>query len=120
MNTYTFYIDELNQIWSRTYIKVDADTKEEAINKCLDEEYSITDAKYLYDTYNIPYIFITRGEFGLYNYGGKDFSDLHKCYSIKQLNQFINETITYAEIKFKSENSQISYMQRLSEINLPY
>ena len=77
-------------------------------------------AKYLYETYNIPYIFITRGEFGLYDYGGKDFSDLHKCYSIKQLNQFINETITYAEIKFKSENSQISYMQRLSEINLPY
>lgn len=77
-------------------------------------------AKYLYETYNIPYIFITRGEFGLYDYGGKDFSDLHKCYSIKQLNQFINETITYAEIKFKSENSQVSYMQRLSDINLPY
>ena len=77
-------------------------------------------AKYLYETYNIPYIFITRGEFGLYNYGGKDFSDLHKCYSIKQLNQFINETITYAEIKFKSENNQVSYMQRLSEFNLPY
>ncbi len=77
-------------------------------------------AKYLYETYNIPYIFITRGEFGLYNYGGKDFSDLHKCYSIKQLNQFINETITYAEIKFKSENSQVSYMQRLSEFDLPY
>ena len=31
MNTYNFYIDELNQIWSRIYIKVDADTKEEAI-----------------------------------------------------------------------------------------
>lgn len=77
-------------------------------------------AKYLYETYNIPYIFITRGEFGLYDYGGKDFSDLHKCYSIKQLNQFINETITYAEIKFKSENNQVSYMQRLSDINLPY
>lgn len=77
-------------------------------------------AKYLYETYNIPYIFITRGEFGLYNYGGKDFSDLHKCYSIKQLNQFINETITYAEIKFKSKNSQVSYMQRLSEFDLPY
>ena len=77
-------------------------------------------AKYLYETYNIPYIFITRGEFGLYNYGGKDFSDLHKCYSVKQLNQFINETITYAEIKFKSENNQVSYMQRLSEFNLPY
>lgn len=77
-------------------------------------------AKYLYETYNIPYIFITRGEFGLYNYGGKDFSDLHKCYSIKQLNQFINETIIYAEIKFKSENNQVSYMQRLSEFDLPY
>ena len=50
MNTYNFYIDELNQIWSRIYIKVDADTKEEAINKCLDGEYLITDAKYLYDT----------------------------------------------------------------------
>ena len=57
-------------------------------------------AKYLYETYNIPYMFITRGEFGLPNYGSKDFTDLHNKYTIKQINQFINETITYVKLKF--------------------
>lgn len=58
-------------------------------------------AKYLYETYDIPYMFITRGEFGLYNYRCKDFADLHDVYTIKQINQFINETITYVTLKFK-------------------
>ena len=58
-------------------------------------------AKYLYETYDIPYIFITRGEFGLPNYHCKDFTDLHDIYTIKEINQFINETITYVTLKFK-------------------
>lgn len=57
-------------------------------------------AKYLFDTYNIPYLFITRGEFGLPNYGSKDFAELHDKYSIKEINQFINETITYVKLKY--------------------
>lgn len=58
-------------------------------------------AKYLYETYDIPYMFITRGEFGLPNYHCKDFTDLHEVYTIKEINQFINETITYVTLKFK-------------------
>lgn len=58
-------------------------------------------AKYLYETYNIPYMFITRGEFGLPNYHCKDFTDLHDIYTIKEINQFINETITYVTLRFK-------------------
>lgn len=57
-------------------------------------------AKYLYETYNIPYLFITRGEFGLPNYGCKDFAELHDKYTIKEINQFIKETITYVKIRF--------------------
>ena len=34
-------------------------------------------AEYLLKTYNIPYLFITRGEFGLSDYECKDFADLH-------------------------------------------
>ena len=67
-------------------------------------------AKYLKDTYNIDYIFITRGEFGLYDYGCKDFSDLHDKYSIEEINQFIDETLTYLTIKDNgtSETNQSS------------
>ena len=57
-------------------------------------------AKYLYDNYNIPYLFITRGEFGLPNYGCKDFAELHDKYSIKEINQFINETLRYVELRY--------------------
>lgn len=57
-------------------------------------------AKYMYDNYNIPYLFITRGEFGLPNYGCKDFAELHDKYTIKEINQFINETITYVKLRF--------------------
>lgn len=58
-------------------------------------------AKYLYDNYNIPYLFITRGEFGLPNYGCKDFAELHDKYTIEEINQFIKETITYVKLRFK-------------------
>ena len=57
-------------------------------------------AKYMYDNYNIPYLFITRGEFGLPNYGCKDFAELHDKYTIKEINQFINETVTYVKLRF--------------------
>lgn len=58
-------------------------------------------AKYLEETYNIPYLFITRGEFGLPNYNCKDFAELHDKYNNKQINRFIEETKKYVELKFK-------------------
>ena len=60
-------------------------------------------AKYLQETYNIPYIFITRGEFGLPNYHCKDFSDLHDKYTVEQINKFIEETNSYVKIRFKDQ-----------------
>ena len=57
-------------------------------------------AKYLLEQYNIPYLFITRGEFGLPDYGSKDFAELHDKYSIKEINQFINETLRYVELRY--------------------
>lgn len=58
-------------------------------------------ARHMQEAYDIPYIFITRGELGLPNYHGKDFSDLHDYFNIAQINQFIKETIKYVEIKYK-------------------
>lgn len=65
-------------------------------------------AKYMQEAYNIPYLFITRGELGLPNYKGKDFADLHDYFNIHQLNNFIKETIKYVEIKYKGEYSYYS------------
>ena len=65
-------------------------------------------ANYLRNVYDIPYIFITRGEMGLPNYKGKDFSDLHDYFNINQINQFIKETITYVEIKYKGNGTYYS------------
>ena len=59
-------------------------------------------AKYLYDNYNIPYLFITRGEFGLPNYGCKDFAELADKYTKQEINQFINETVNYIKIRFNN------------------
>ena len=59
-------------------------------------------AKYLYDNYNIPYLFITRGEFGLPNYGCKDFAELADKYTKQEINQFINETVNYVKLKFNN------------------
>ena len=63
-------------------------------------------AKYMKDTYNIPYLFITRGEFGLPNYGCKDFSDLHDKYTKDEIKQFVNETMTYVKIKYPQVDIQ--------------
>ena len=74
-------------------------------------------AKYMYDNYNIPYLFITRGEFGLPNYGCKDFAELHDKYTIKEINQFINETIIYVKLRFgvisdtTSDLSELPYFE---------
>lgn len=65
-------------------------------------------AKYLYDTYNIPYLFITRGELGLPNYGCKDFAELADKYTKQEINQFINETIKYVKIRFRNESDASS------------
>lgn len=71
-------------------------------------------AKYMLDKYNIPYMFITRGDFGLPNYHCKDFSDLHDKYSYEEIDNFIRETINYVEIKYKQSNSDADYSE------LPY
>lgn len=76
-----------------------------------------TGARYLYENYNIPYMFITRGEFGLPNYESKDFAELHDKYTIKEINQFINETITYVRLRFgdasgiPSDLSELPYFE---------
>lgn len=70
-------------------------------------------AKYMYDNYNIPYLFITRGEFGLPNYGCKDFAELHDKYSHEEINQFINETMTYVKLKFGETSDSSSDLSGL-------
>lgn len=71
-------------------------------------------AKYMYDKYGIPYLFITRGEFGLPNYEAKDFAELHDKFSIEEINQFIKETITYVGLKYDVGDTMSSYEE------LPY
>ena len=63
-------------------------------------------AKYLEEEYNIPYLFITRGEFGLPNFESKDFSDLHDRYNKEQIDKFIKETKTYVELKYRNKENQ--------------
>lgn len=79
-------------------------------------------AKYLLETYGIPYLFISRGEFGLENYECKDFADLHDKYTKNEIDTFIKETIRYVEIRYK--NSEMgdtnAYYQRISDCELPY
>lgn len=79
-------------------------------------------AKYLLETYSIPYLFISRGEFGLENYECKDFADLHDKYTKNEIDTFIKETIRYVEIRYK--NSEMgdtnAYYQRISDCELPY
>lgn len=70
-------------------------------------------AKYMYDNYNIPYLFITRGEFGLPNYGSKDFAELHDKYTINEINQFINETVSYVKLRFNNVSDSSSEFSSL-------
>lgn len=66
-------------------------------------------AAYHKEIYNIDYMFITRGEFCLYNYHAKDFAELHEHYSIKEIDNFIKETLTYLNIK---QNDSFYYYGR--------
>jgi hypothetical protein len=66
-------------------------------------------AKYLEETYNIPYLFITRGEFGLPNFNCKDFADLHDKFNITQINKFIEDTKKYVELRFKNNKDTDSF-----------
>ena len=75
-------------------------------------------AKYMEETYNIPYLFITRGEFGLPNFKCKDFSDLHDRFSINEINTFIQDTLKYVEIRFKQNT--VNNGEGLLYDELPY
>lgn len=79
-------------------------------------------AKYLLETYNIPYLFISRGEFGLENYECKDFADLHDKYTKNEIDTFIEETIRYVEIRYKNPKmgDTNAYYERISDCELPY
>lgn len=78
-------------------------------------------AKYLEETYNIPYLFITRGEFGLPNFECKDFADLHDKFNKKQINRFIEDTKKYVEIRFKnSEENSDAFGQRILCDDFPF
>lgn len=77
-------------------------------------------AKYLKEVYDIPYLFITRGELGLHNYKAKDFADLHNNYSIEEINQFVKETLTYINIKHNNENNTIYDESSLLYNKLPF
>lgn len=78
-------------------------------------------AKYLEETYNIPYLFITRGEFGLPNFECKDFADLHDKFNKKEINRFIEDTKKYVEIRFKnSEENSDAFEQRILCDDFPF
>lgn len=98
-----------------TYLKSKL-AKEGMIISLLDFDYTgRVGAKYLKDNYNIPYIFITRGEFGLPNYRCKDFAELCSKYTKEEITQFINESITYVNIRYKDVcNSKTDFSE------LPY
>lgn len=78
-------------------------------------------AKYLWDTYNIPYLFITRGEFGLPNFDCKDFADLHDKFNKDQINNFIEDTKKYVELRFREPSQDNdAYYGGLSSDLLPF
>ena len=78
-------------------------------------------AKYMEEEYGIPYIFITRGEFGLPNFECKDFADLHDKFTKEQINKFIEDTKKYVEIRFKNKENNDAYNEfGLSADLLPF
>lgn len=77
-------------------------------------------AKYMYDTYGIPYLFITRGEFGLPNYKCKDFTELCEEYNVNEINSFIKETLTYVKLKYNDAYNQYVSEYGFSDIDIPY
>lgn len=43
MKYFEFIIDQKNVFWDRVYVEVEAETQEEALEKCKSGEYEITD-----------------------------------------------------------------------------
>ena len=58
-------------------------------------------AKYMQETYNIPYIFITRGELGLPNYHAKDFTELYLCHTKDEIDYYVKSIIDYVRNKYR-------------------
>lgn len=78
-------------------------------------------AKHMWDNFSIPFIFITRGEFGLNNYKAKDFAELYELYNEKEIYSFVRDTIKYVELKHKVYEEDIyADYPRLSDFDLPY
>ena len=51
MNTYNLYVDELVQVWKRTYVNIEANSEKDAVDKYLNEEYNdINSSEYLYES----------------------------------------------------------------------
>lgn len=79
-------------------------------------------AYYLLTNFNIPYIFITRGEFGLHDYKCKDFAELCETYTQDEINNFVNSTLIYIKEKYNNgiyiqSKTEPEY---ISNDNLPY
>ena len=64
-------------------------------------------ARYLKENYDIPYLFITKGELGLPDYGAKDFAELNEKYSAEHIKQFVAETVTYIQLIYKTYGDKI-------------
>ena len=50
MKTFNLILDQKATIWDRSYIDVEAETLEEAIEKCKNEAFEVDDGELLYDT----------------------------------------------------------------------
>lgn len=51
MNKYSLYVDELVQVWKRTYVNIEANSEKDAVDKYLNEEPNdINSSVYLYCT----------------------------------------------------------------------
>lgn len=51
MNKYSLYVDELVQVWRRTYVNIEANSEKDAVDKYLNGEYNDIDkSEYLYET----------------------------------------------------------------------
>lgn len=50
MKEFELYIDKKVTEWERTYVLVKAETQEEAIQKCLNEDYEVDSTETLYYT----------------------------------------------------------------------
>ena len=64
-------------------------------------------AKHMWDNFSIPFIFITRGEFGLNNYKAKDFAELYELYNEKEIYSFSFVKTSSSPEFFKSPSSSL-------------